>query len=148
MLRTVTDVWRVDHSDHFSLWSIWMDTTTRVDPSYQVFLENTMIYPKNTFTAGNPEPSVYFQDALELTKVNSVNTFYTNHYSSTKKEYWPQSYYDLRVSMNKSGFFNVYIPTQAGELEVAKSRCACTKVPTQATRDIRRISRDLHKLRI
>ena len=50
--------------------------------------------------------------------------------------------------MNKSGFFNVYIPTQAGELEVAKSRCACTKVPTQATRDIRRISRDLRKLRI
>ena len=50
--------------------------------------------------------------------------------------------------MNKSGFINLYIPTQAGELEVAKSRCACTKFPTQATRDIRRINRDLHKLRI
>ena len=85
---------------------------------------------------------------LELTKIDSINTFYTNYYSSTKKEYWPRSFYDLRISMNKSGLFNVYIPTQAGKLEVAKSRCACTKLPTEATRDIRRIGRDLHKLRI
>ena len=148
MLKTVTDVWRVDHSDHFDFQSIWMDTTTRIDPSYQVFLENTMLYPNNTFTAGNPEPSLFYQDALTLTKISSINTFYTNYYSSQKKEYWPQSYYNLQVSMNKSGYFNLYVPVQAGELEVAKSRCACSKLPTQATRDIRRISRDLRKLKI
>ena len=50
--------------------------------------------------------------------------------------------------MSKSGSINLYIPVQAGELEVAKSRCACSKAPMQATRDIRRISRDLRKLRI
>ena len=50
--------------------------------------------------------------------------------------------------MNKSRLFNVYITTQAGELEVAKSRCACTKIPTEATHDLRRIGRDLKKLRI
>ena len=83
MLNTVTDVWRVDHSKDFRFWSIWMDTTTTVDPSYQVFLGNTMIYPKNKFTAGNPKPSVFFQDALELTEIDSINTFYTNYYAST-----------------------------------------------------------------
>ena len=112
------------------------------------FLEDTMLYPRNTFTAGNPDPLVYYQNALELVEIDSIFTFYTISYSSTKKEYWPQSYYDLRVSMNKSGLFNVYIPTQAGELEVAKHSCACFKIPTQATRDIRRIGRDLNKLRI
>ena len=95
MVQTVTDVWRVDHSDHFSFSSVWMDTTTRADPSYQVFLENTMLYPNNTFTTGNPPPSVYYQDALQLTKISSISKFYTNYYSSQKQEYWPSSYYDL-----------------------------------------------------
>ena len=146
MLNTVTDVWRVDHNRDFPFWSVWMDTTTKINSSYEVFLEDVMLYPRNTFTAGNPDPVVYYQDALELVEIDS--TFYTNYYSSTKKEYWPQSYYDLRVSMNKSGLFNVYIPTQACELEVAKHSCACSKIPTQATRDRRRINRDLHKIRI
>ena len=111
-------------------------------------LEDVMLYPKNTFTAGNPDPVVYYQDALELVEIDSISTFYTNYYSSTKKEYWPQSYYDLRVTMNKSGLFNAYIPPQSGEIEVAKHSCACSKIPTAATRDIRRINRDLHKLAI
>ena len=148
MINTVTDVWRVDHNEHFSFSSVWMDTTTQASPSYKVFLESTMLYPNNKFTAGNPPPSVFYQDALQLTKIDSISTFYTNYYSSQKKEYWPTSFYDLRVSLHKSGAINLYIPVQAGELEVAQSRCACSKIPTQATRDIRRISRDLRKLRI
>ena len=106
MLNTVTDVWRVDHNRDFPFWSVWMDTTTKINSSYEVFLEDVMLYPRNTFTAGNPHPVVYYQDALELVEIDSISTFYTNYYSSTKKEYWPQSYYDLRVTMNKSGLFN------------------------------------------
>ena len=66
MLNTVTDVWRVDHNRDFPFWSIWMDTTTKINSSYEVFLEDVMLYPRNTFTAGNPDPVVYYQDALEL----------------------------------------------------------------------------------
>ena len=48
----------------------------------------------------------------------------------------------------KSRLFSVYIPPQSGEIEVAQHSCACSKIPTAATRDIRRINRDLHKLQI
>ena len=148
MVKTVKDVWRVDHSDHFSFSSVWMDTITKAEPSYQIFLENVMLYPNNTFTFGNPKPSIFYQDALQLTQISSIQTFYTNYYSSQKQEYWPTSFYSLHVTMHKSGAINMYIPVSAGELEVAQSRCACSKFPTQATRDIRRISRDLRKLKI
>ena len=82
MLNTVRDVWRVDHSKDLRFWSIWIDTNTVINDTYQVFLGKTEIYPKITFTASG-NPSVYFQDALELTEVDSIKTFYTNYYSST-----------------------------------------------------------------
>ena len=103
-----------------------------------------MLYPKNTFTRGNPKPVVFYQDALQLIKIDTINTFYTNYYSSTKKQYWPVSYYALRVAMHKSGLFSIYIPPQSGEIEVSRHSCACSRIPTAATRDIRRINRDLH----
>ena len=148
MVKTVKDVWRVDHSDYFSFSSIWMGTITKAEPSYQIFLENVMLYPNNKFTVGNPKPTIFFQDALQLTQISSIQTFYTNYYSSQKRDYWPTSYYDLHVTMHKSGAIQMYIPVNAGELEVAQSRCACSKYPTQSTRDIRRINRDLRKLKI
>ena len=44
MVRTVTDVWRVDHDVKLPFQSVWMDTVTKInDSSYEIYLEDLII---------------------------------------------------------------------------------------------------------
>ena len=90
MIQSVTDTWRVDHEVKLPFQSVWLDTVTKInDSNYEVFLQELMLYPQNKFTRRNPDPVVYYQDALQLIPIETIKTFYTNYWSSTTEQYWP-----------------------------------------------------------
>ena len=145
MINTAQDAYRVTR--HFEFRNIWLDTTTSVsDKIYSVHMGNTSLFPLNHLT--NYEPKIFYQKGLEIIQTDAIETFYTEYYDSIKKEYWPTSYYNLKVGLETNGSLSIFLPIEHRELNAILLQCACTKLPTEAHRVMRQISLDLAKIKI
>ena len=135
----------------FKFAQVWVKAHIVIDDPdkgrYSLYLENTLLYPENTFTnSGNPR--IFYQENREIKEIGDIKTFYSSYYDSQSENYWPVSAYNLNVAISSNGDISIFLPLPATilPLEAMKVNCACKKTLKTADRIANEVKNNYRKV--
>ena len=140
-------------TSHLMYNRIWVDTRTSVTESfgnvfYQIHLNNSMLFPKNTLSARD-KVRMYTYHNYKKTEIYSIKEMYT-YYEDMLGLYWTKNPYELHVAISRYSTISIYIPESPMHYVSSdyREQCACFRKPTRSATVFRELKNAYNLLEI